>query len=1324
MADPKKPKQLSEADVLVEFTSAGNIYVDPAYTSEETTPATSPITGEALTFGENTLINFTANNNNSPAIQPEDGHAIFISNLNRGTARGNGHDYFFGYNRGKLLYDTYIINSFGGDYSASPRTADKYSADSDGTLNVYIEGSTFGGNLMGFGSQTDTSQTFTGNYEFTFKNSQAQWFCITYGTGYGMGEGGAGNVRFGSLYGNIDLLVDGSTVTNNGVILAGGIHPGDDGAEKAYLRAYIKDSLFQGEFGVIKTGVDGTHFKSEVDVDLTIDGSTFTNVFLMFPNVSTNSQVRDGKNTTTGDVNFKATNTRFAGLNMGAGLGGTGWNRTGWIKGNINFDISGSSNSSRTFIHKGFIGTADEPNTVTGTLTNSVFGDFTGYDTRENNHIYADTTIKMTGSTIGNFTFYNTVGSGGSAAATADLVHGAQKLELTGVVAGNVAGNMPTADGPATQSEAQFNLTIKASEIATQVGTVSHWDSITIDAGATVRATSLSTLDGGKVSIAVGSNVSASSISDLTVLYVTGELTEADTVIISGLGEDGVNEDLILYVGDTEVEYTKGIFPGYYDVQGGNLIIHNATSTVLLVNSNYTDGQATDLGPKGYSTIAKAQAAVSDKDTTTIMVYSDDGSVEPSTFSEAVVTKDFTTSLSGSESNKINLGGQDIVIGDSAADTASANFTASYTNNINKVSFGNVAGTAKVAIDHAASESEEEFGIASLDMTGANVADAQVSISDSTINEVKLADQEGFAGNVTIKNSTITSVYGAASGAVNDLTAGNTIKTVYAENNGASIKLGSSAVGTYVAGLSSDSAARETLEFNDAINAGTLIIGDASVDNSGDEPAINGVANSIGKIEANITAGSAETLIVGAANNQIGEIDLTLAGGKFTDVNIAKDASVTGPIEVTLKGGTILNFDQNGNMTTGSSTDGNAHFYGLIYGASITGPLDGGDQGTSRTLNVEGHAKVASVANFTALNVTGGTLNVAGGDRKSTLSDENSLVIDGDILNKRTINAGLIEAKNINNYGAIGTLRDVTATDKVGITATGNVNNYDVILTSGMIVGGNLVNTGKITAVGDITVGGTFDNSGDIYFYATSSREGVFTQKGGLSLNNVDLVNSGFISAGTLTGVKNLTTSKMYVTGGAEISGNITIDAGAEVCFTNKANQELANGLTLGGSITMGDTSNLVVSGDLSTTGAKTITVNCGDLIGVNEIVRAEGGVNAWTIKLAGVNAGNYEYVQTETSVVIYSTDQLFVNSGFSADADCYVDGNKLAFGKNAFATVADAVAAAKAGTKIVITGDATGMDVNAAAFDVVIDGSVVGDVTAKSVSVTSDSTV
>ena len=59
----------------------------------------------------------------------------------------------------------------------------------------------------------------------------------------------------------------------------------------------------------------------------------------------------------------------------------------------------------------------------------------------------------------------------------------------------------------------------------------------------------------------------------------------------------------------------------------------------------------------------------------------------------------------------------------------------------------------------------------------------------------------------------------------------------------------------------------------------------------------------------------------------------------------------------------------------------------------------------------------------------------------------------------------------------------------------------------------------------------------------------------------------------------------------------------------------------------MHDTSTLVVSGDLTTVGAKTITVNVGDLIGANEIVRADGGVDSLTFNLVGANAGIYSYV-------------------------------------------------------------------------------------------------
>ena len=44
----------------------------------------------------------------------------------------------------------------------------------------------------------------------------------------------------------------------------------------------------------------------------------------------------------------------------------------------------------------------------------------------------------------------------------------------------------------------------------------------------------------------------------------------------------------------------------------------------FLVNREYTDGAKTALGPTGYSTIAKAQAAIADPSKTTITIYGQD----------------------------------------------------------------------------------------------------------------------------------------------------------------------------------------------------------------------------------------------------------------------------------------------------------------------------------------------------------------------------------------------------------------------------------------------------------------------------------------------------------------------------------------------------------------------------------------------------------------------------------------------------------------------------------------------------------------------------
>ena len=238
----------------------------------------------------------------------------------------------------------------------------------------------------------------------------------------------------------------------------------------------------------------------------------------------------------------------------------------------------------------------------------------------------------------------------------------------------------------------------------------------------------------------------------------------------------------------------------------------------------------------------------------------------------------------------------------------------------------------------------------------------------------------------------------------------------------------------------------------------------------------------------------------------------------------------------------------------------NAVFYGVVYGGSFS-QIDGGvyseDEELIRVigneLNVNGNAKAGSIRNFRSLTVSGGTLNVAGGDRRTSLFYDNMLSIDGDIVNRGTIQAGGIEGASLTNGGYIGTLRD-SAYDP-GIRLTDGLINTGYIKTSLITVDGNFENSGKITVVGDVSVGGSFTNSGEFFFRSTVDNDsyGTFHQDGGLYLNGVDVVNTGFISTGFLRGVNNLSTGKLYVTGGAEITGNITIEAGAEVAFLHSA---------------------------------------------------------------------------------------------------------------------------------------------------------------------------
>ena len=1276
------------------FSTVGNIYVDSSYTAEAT-PATDPITGEALVFDTNA---FGAIAGGTVSAVPADGSALFVTNVD-----GVG-NFYNGRAGSTEVYDVYAsgVTGLTGMY-VLPRAAGTYTPDAngDGTLNVFVENSTFAsGGYHGFGATTGGN--FTGDYALVIKNTSMQYLAVSTGSAYGDGEGNAGNHRYAKIDGDITFTLDNVTVSS-----VAGVARGQVGTDEnhAKITGVIKDSKFGNIFQVLHQGVDasGGSYKSWTDLDITVTGTSVSGAFMMLPNQSSATRSRNGELNFTGNIKLKMTGSTVNGLVIGTGRSGTGWQRVGWIFGDIDFELAGSTTGT-TFVTKGNMGDSSHTQNVTGVIKDgSVLGNVVVFENRDNatkDLVYADSDIQIIGSTFGKFEYVTTINSSGNTLSNADKLYGSETLELTGVRGGDIISST------AAHSGATFTLNFHASETQSVVGTINTWKTMTVDAGASVRANGITNVESVTVN---GANLlSAGTVSGISTLTVTdATLTKGDAILISGLNEYAESSIETVIVNGTEFGY--GFFGGQYEFVGGNLVAH--LDPTYLVNNNY-DGNnvATGFeGVKGYKDLDVAQTAAKANGASLIISNLDD-TVSAPTFTADVATLDVLTKITGQDSYYLSLDDVSIVIGDTAADVATANVNIAYANNINSIKFGNITESASVSVSESG---KDDAAIGTLDLTGAVLTGADIAVSDSVIGDVKLDNQAANTGKVTISNSTITNVIGAAGGLTIDMTGANEIENVYADGNGAKIKLGTSTVKTYLAGSAENGKVIETLVYNDGVSAEQLIIG--------------GNANQIGKVEATVTGGDVQTLIVGNDGDTVaGDVDLNLAGGTFDSIKIAESATVGGKINVELSGGTVDTV--------------NGTFYGLVYGASVTNALDGGSQGTERNLVVNGYARVGSIVNFGSIEVLGGTLNVESGDRKSDPSAENMININGDILNRRAIQAGAIVANDLNNYGLIGVLRKTD--EDPGIVLNGDFLSTNFVRTSVLSVAGNFSNSGEITSVGDITVGGTFSNSGQIYIRSSFDRvTSVFTQDGGIALGGVDMVNTGdaaFISTGFLTGVKNLTTNRLYVTGGAEINGNITIEAGAEVAFTNKAVKDPAsefavNGLKLTGKIAMYDTSNLIVSGTL-TSGSKTITVNTeGEgLVGSNVLVRAEAGVDSWTINWGeGLSDSSYGVIQSSSEIILYSVGELFVNSDFASYEEgdsVIINGKTFLFGYNAFATVEDATyfATQKGFTtsRIAILNDATGMDVDAEGFDVELINSTVGTVTAKGIFVESDSKI
>ncbi|MBR2964015.1 MAG: hypothetical protein IKC53_07405, partial [Lentisphaeria bacterium] len=970
------------------FATVGNIYVDNSYTAE-TTPATDPITGEALEFGVNA---FTTLPGGTASAVPANGSAMFITNVDLGTSR-----LYNGRPEKTTLYDVYVSNVKSGDIYVMPRAAGEYTPDT-GTLNVYVEDVTIAsGGYHGFGATTGAN--FAGNYDVTIKNSTMQYLAVATGSAYGVDNGDAANHRFALINGDVNFTLSNLTVTSVAGVARGSIGSAD---EKAKVVGLVENSIFGNNFHILFNGVDsnGNSFNSWNDVDITISGSSFSGAFMMYPNQSSATRERNGDLTIHGDVKLKVTGSTMNGLVIGAGRSGTGWQRTGWVDGNFDFEISGST-TGVSFINKGSLGKAETQRTVTGKINNgSVVGNFVAYELRSDkaSAVYADSAITVTDATIGKFTFLTGLdGSGGATVGVSDRLYGTQTLELTGSTAGDI---LSVAEG-ASQADATFDLSFHASETKSAVGAIGYWNTLTVDAGASVQAASIGNVS--LVTLAQGANLSVGTFSDVDVLNVLGEYTAVSNTLVSGLTSFSAGSDIkSVQLNGVELEY--GFMPGQYSLVGDKLVLHQGET--VLVNSTFPGGGAdvtyNEQVYKGYTTVAEAQASfTADKYLITVVP------VDGGTIDADIVTKNYGVIVQGTSDSPISMEGYDFIIGDLTTKYDGATIIIENLSSVGTIAFGDLD-----ALFVSGNGVEAE----TVDLRGGAIGDAEISFSNLTAKNVYLPSTKSMDGKLEIASGSIENIYNGPAGdgklAVS-LGKDTSVVKLYAE--GKAISVGDATVGEYYAGLK-DGGEVASIDFTASGNINTLVLGGEA-------------KNTIGSVTAKFSGSGIQNVTVGGENDEItGNVDVELNG----PVGVSNDNPFNG-----IKYGATL-----------SAIDGGTD--------KVAGKA---------TLNVTGHSKVDAITGFDAINVTGGTLNLTGSGIEGTADIVNRRTIsakEGAISAGSIDNTGVIAATNVTAAGAFTNAGEFRVDE---ITVGGTFDNSSVIYVTGSItVNGVFTNSGDIYA--------------------------------------------------------------------------------------------------------------------------------------------------------------------------------------------------------------------------------------------------------------------
>jgi hypothetical protein len=406
----------------------------------------------------------------------------------------------------------------------------------------------------------------------------------------------------------------------------------------------------------------------------------------------------------------------------------------------------------------------------------------------------------------------------------------------------------------------------------------------------------------------------------------------------------------------------------------------------------------------------------------------------------------------------------------------------------------------------------------------------------------------------------------------------------------------------------------------------------------------------------NITGGNVDTGRVNAANITVsgpvsasGNISgayflgdgsqlTNLPAGNYSNANVAAYlptytgnlVSLTGPVTTTanITGGNLIT---NGQATvTGNITAGNVDTSRVnAVTATVSGSISAGGNITGNNLigNTVIGTTVAATANVVGGNITtagqisstgniqGGNLNVPGGTVSSLTVSAAGNIRGGNIVTPGFITAtgnitggnvdtGNIHAGNVNVDSVVRAQGNVYGNTFVGnglaiygnaslgnISVAGNIG-ASTVSAAGNIIGGNLLTTGKVSAVGNV--------SGNYFVGNGALLTGITVSAGSSLLNgnsNVVVATNGNVTVGVsgTSNVAQFSNTGAYVTGVVSATGNITgsyllgngafitgvvaasVDANALIGNTLSSNV-LYSSLTQTGTLT-----NLSVSGNIST---------------------------------------------------------------------------------------------------------------------------------------------